>query len=189
MPKFVLHVKDIDDVGKDYAFAVEAAWMGSALADTGLRPADGSDDGSLQLHAQLNGSEVLVAGTLRAHLETDCVRCLEPVALEVDAPFTALLVPVGRGRLPKDLELEASDLDVETFAGDDIVLDDMVREQLVVEMPMQPHCAAPCDVIEVPERLRPPDDVFGGPKSQQQAVDPRLAPLLELKNKLPSRKE
>jgi uncharacterized protein len=189
MPKFVLHVKDIDDDGKDYAFAVETAWMRSALADTDLRPVPDAADGSLRLRAQLNGAEVLITGSLQAELETDCVRCLEPVPLGVDAPFTVLMAPAGARRLPKELELQPEDLDTVPFKGDDIVLDDMVREQLVVEAPMQPRCAQPCELIEIPERVRPPQDVFGGADDGGKPVDPRFAALAELKNKLPSRKE
>lgn len=185
MPEFVLHVKDIDDAGKDYAFAVSQAWMQQVLGDTDLRPG-GQDDGQLRLHAQANGLEILVTGHLRAGLQTDCVRCLAPVPVDVDAPFTALMVPTGARNLPPELELTAEDLDLATYEGSDIVLDDIVREYLVLEAPMQAHCAAPCEPVQVPERLRPPADVFGGPDT---AVDPRLAPLLKLKTELPDTKE
>lgn len=192
MSEFVLYIKDIDDVGKDYSFVLRAEWMRSALAGTDLRPSPHGPPGRFDFRAQLNGEaddEILITGSLRAWLETDCVRCLTPVALDVDTPFTALMVPEGRRSLPTELELDADDLDTVTFRGDRIEFDDMLREQLVVEAPMQPRCAVPCEMLEVPERLRPPDDVFGGQSPSSEAVDPRFAPLLELKNKLPSRKE
>lgn len=185
MPEFVLHVKDIDDAGKDYAFAVGEAWMGEALADTDLRPG-GQGPGALRLRAQLNGVEVLLNGHLSAAMATDCVRCLAPVAFRVDAPFTALMVPRSDRELPAELELTAEDLDLSTYDGTDIVLDDIVREYLVLEAPMQAHCEASCEPVQVPERLRPPAEVFGGPDT---AVDPRLAPLLKLKTELPDSKE
>ena len=145
MTKFVLHIKDIDDVGKDYSFVLGAEWLRSALADTDLRPSPKSPSGSLDLHAQLNGDaddEILITGSLRAELETDCVRCLTPVALQVETPFSALMVPEGRRHFPQELELDPDDLDTISFRGDRIELDEMLREQLVVEAPMQAGPAA-----------------------------------------------
>ena len=69
--------------------------MSEALADTSLRPASEEANGSLQLHAQRNGREILVTGHLRAGLRTECCRCLGDAPLEVDTYLTALLTPAG----------------------------------------------------------------------------------------------
>jgi uncharacterized metal-binding protein YceD (DUF177 family) len=50
----------------------------------------------------------------------------------------------------------------------------------VLEMPMQPLCSPDCTGIAVPKHVRPPEAAFGSDK-----VDPRLAPLQRLRDKVP----
>src|SRR4030065_464925 len=67
----------------------------------------------------------------------------------------------ARGLRPEadELELTPEDLDREFFTGDRIVLDDLVREQLILEAPMQPLCRQDCPGIPVPAHLRPPPEL------------------------------
>jgi hypothetical protein len=80
---------------------------------------------------------------------------------------------------------EAEELDDELpreeFSGNDIPLDELIREYLVLEVPMQPLCSEQCQGIAIPEHLRPPPDIFPG----TGAVDPRLAPLQRLRDNVP----
>ncbi len=184
MPELVLHVTDIDEIGKDYDFDLKSAWLDAALQDTPLRRAGQGEVGHLRVHAQQNGQEYLVQGQITAALETDCCRCLGPTPLEVDTELTALLSPGAMGELPEEIELDAEDLDRVRFTGPDIVLDDLVREQLVLECPMQPLCRPDCAGIPVPKHVRPRPEDFG-----PEGVDPRLAGLEQLRAKLSDDKE
>jgi uncharacterized metal-binding protein YceD (DUF177 family) len=91
------------------------------------------------------------------------------------------------GQLADELELNEEDLvrQPARFEGNELVLDDLVREHLVLECPMQPLCSTSCPGIEIPEHVRPRSEDFGG----KDAVDPRLLPLQELKAKLSKDKE
>jgi uncharacterized metal-binding protein YceD (DUF177 family) len=53
-------------------------------------------------------------------------------------------------------------------------------------VPMQPLCSEACQGIAVPKHLRPPEEVFG---TKDDRVDPRLAPLKRLRDKVPPNKE
>jgi uncharacterized protein len=192
MAEFVLHVPDIDEVGKDYTFELPRAWVDAQLADASLHADPKAASGSAQVHAQQNGVEFLVTGSLRAQLVTECVRCLGEAVVPVDVELAALYTRgvdpahVGRSkRKPEPLELddEDDDLQRETFTGNDIVLDELVREHLVLEVPMQPLCSEDCQGIAVPEHLRPPADTFGA--AGAGAIDPRLAPLQRLRDNVP----
>jgi uncharacterized protein len=205
MAEFVLHVPDIDELGKDYAFELSPAWIDAHLRDAALRADPQGGPGALAVHAQQNGSEYLVTGTLRAQLVTECGRCLADAKVPVDVPFAALYTraagaavggtakgandhhrtPRGSKAAAKALELsdtdDDDDLQREPFSGTIIALDDLVREHLVLEMPMQPLCSEQCQGIPVPQHLRPPEDTFGA----DGAVDPRLAPLQRLRDNVP----
>jgi uncharacterized protein len=197
MPAFVLQVQDIDETGRDYSFILTRDWLDASLGDAGLRGDPEQPIGSLTLHAQKNGGEYLVEGQMRAALNADCVRCLGVAHVPVDARFVTLFhrtsVPRGSGSsnrsAPEPLEIseeDPDDLQREEFSGHEIVLDDLIREYLVLEAPMRPLCSEQCEGIAVPEHVRPPEEVFG---SSDGSVDPRLAPLLRLRDKVPPNKE
>jgi uncharacterized protein len=181
MSEFVLHVKDIDEEGKDYAFELERSWLDETLADATLHADPAFPAGRLRVHAQQNGNEYLVTGTIAAHLITECGRCLGPAAVPVDVKFGTLFTRTSGKPLPAELELSDQDLQREEFSGNEIVLDGLVREHLVLEVPMQPLCSDECRGIAVPASVRPPADVFGADGD----VDPRLAPLKRLRDKVP----
>ncbi|MGD8860729.1 MAG: DUF177 domain-containing protein [Myxococcales bacterium] len=185
MPELVLHVSDIDEVGKDYDFELSEDWLDAILADTSLRSDRKAGGGQLHVHAQRNGQEYLVRGQVDAHLVTECGRCLGPAPFHVDSEMTALLTPGEPGEQPAEVELEAEDLDRVRFTGPDLVLDELVREHMVLECPMQPLCSPECEGLQVPERLRPRPEDFGA----EGDVDPRLAPLEKLRAKLSGDKE
>jgi uncharacterized protein len=184
MAEFVLKVQDIDERGKDYDFPVAGAWLDSALADTPLRRDPAHGDGRFELHAQRNDGEILVRGELTADLLVECSRCLSDTALHVETSVTALLSQAGAKDLPEEIELDADDLDRTQFVGHEVVLDEIVREHLLLEIPMQPLCAPGCKGIQVPEHVRPPAESFG-----EGRIDPRLSPLQQLRGKLSGNKE
>jgi uncharacterized protein len=134
--------------------------------------------GHFELHAQKNEREIFVRGAVHADLAVECARCLRDTPLRVDTRITALLSQASEQSLPEEVELNAEDLDRARFVGHEVVLDDLVREHLLLEIPMQPLCSADCPGIEIPQHVRPPAEHFEGD------VDPRLAPLKQLKAKL-----
>jgi uncharacterized metal-binding protein YceD (DUF177 family) len=219
MAEFVLHVPDIDEAGRDYAFELSPGWLDSHLRDATLRHDPAFGPGALEVHVQDNGGgEYLVTGALRAHLLTECGRCLGDATLAVDTQIATLFArtsarnathqaphahqerrerPERQGRPERqerhqrggrrdehevsDLEALEDDLPREEFSGNDIALDDLVREHIVLEVPMQPLCSEQCQGIPIPQHLRPPADVF----PTEGAVDPRLAPLQRLRDNVP----
>lgn len=200
MAEFVLHVPDLDEAGKDYAFELSHAWLDAQLGDATLRHDPAFGPGELLVHAQDNGDgEYLVTGTLRVHVLTECGRCLGDAKLAVDSTIGTMFAraagrPGGaphagqdrRARAERyerhaDDEAEDDDVPREEFTGNDIVLDELVREHIVLEVPMQPLCSEACTGIAIPAHLRPPADVFPG----SGAVDPRLAPLQRLRDNVP----
>jgi uncharacterized protein len=199
MAEFALQLVDIDENGKDYSFELKSPWVEESLRDANLHADPSAAPGSIEVHAQKNGTEYLVNGRVRASLTTDCGRCLGLAKVPVDTHFATLFTRVastgGHGGGHKDgshalpaqddedaLDADDDELAREEFSGHEIVLDGLVREYLVLECPMQPLCSEDCTGIAVPKHVRPPDEVFGPSDSK---VDPRLAPLLRLRDKVP----
>ena len=183
MSTFVLQIQDLDESGMDWNFAIGTDWLSSALAETELKPA--GHEGTLRVHAQRNGQDVLVQGHVTAELLASCARCLDDVVLDLDLALTALFSP-GHTRPSSgdEIEVRLNEMNRDYYGGSEIVLDPMVREHLLLEAPMKPLCSEDCEGIAVPERVRPPDKVFGA-----SAPDGRFAPLLKLKEELTKKEE
>jgi uncharacterized protein len=179
MREFVLKIHDLDAAGKTFSSEVSATWLRNALEATELGPA--GLPGKVEVRYSKTGNDVVILGRVQAPLQAPCSRCLEPARIDIDAELTLFLVPstaekasFARGRAgPKEetvLEDEVASLD--TYEGDEIVLDPFVREALLLEAPSYPLCKESCQGIAPP------------PEQQGPApVDPRLAPLLELAQK------
>ena len=84
-------------------------------------------------------------------LQQNCSLCGEPVQVKVDAPFElALLRTDKRKSGTARLAEEADDLDLVCFAGNELVLDPILEEQFVLNVPLQ----AECKTAECLERSR-----------------------------------
>jgi len=178
MPQFVLKLKDVED-GREVRRPVPPGWLGGALDGSGFRANAAAGDGELVLTLHRSGADVVVTGSVRAGVIAECIRCLEDAQLAVSAEIGSLFTARGDGRRPAPDEEEASpeELVREFFQGEEIVLDDIVRDQIILEVPMQPLCREDCPGIEVPAHVRPPAD-FG--VEEEEEIDPRLAPLRNL---------
>lgn len=179
MAEFTLNVKDLDSSGKDFEFPITSRWLAHALEETGLRPHPSQKGGTLSLHAQKTGADILLQGKLRVTIVAECGRCLQEALVPIDGDVVALLCARGASfrKEPDEVELTPQDLDQDFYEGDVIVLDDKIREQILLEVPMQPLCSEQCEGIAdyVPEDT-------SAPLQNEPAVDPRLAPLLKWKN-------
>ncbi|MBX3186710.1 MAG: DUF177 domain-containing protein [Labilithrix sp.] len=180
MSEFTIRVTDLDAGGKEYRFPVRPAWIRGALE--GHEATAGKRDGALEVRASKSGHDVVVHGTLDAELEVPCARCLEPFALAVHSDVSVLYVPAARLRAESqgkggEERVDEGEADALPFDGETVVLDDLVRDELVLEVPMIPLCSEACPGISPPPGKQDEADPSEG------KVDPRLAPLLRFKDK------
>jgi len=183
MSAFVLQVQDLDESGKEWNFAIGTDWLTSALAETELKAT--RREGTLEVHAQRSGQDILVQGQITAEMLATCARCLADVAIDFDLAIAALFSPEHkRPSSGQEIEVRLDEMNRDYYGGTEIVLDPMVREYLLLEVPMKALCSDDCKGIAVPEHLRPPDQVFGA-----SAPDARFAPLLKLKEELTKKEE
>jgi uncharacterized protein len=184
MAEFEIKVTELDAGSREYDFPIRAAWLAETMA--ALAPEEhavADTDGALHVIAEKSGADVLVRGTAEATLYVPCGRCLEPACVRCHSDITVLLSRRGDTIRPPgaDDDTDTSPTDepeVEVFSGDEIRLDDLVREHLVLEIPMQPLCRPDCPGIAVPESIKGPKHLEAHPSAPD--LDPRLAPLLAL---------
>jgi len=190
MAEFVLDVHEISEAGKAYDFAIPRPWLVDVLQGTGLVAAPGAEDGRVTLRAHKQGQDVVIQGRVTSSLLTECARCLEDAIVDVDADITTLLTARGPELRPSPdaIELTPEDLERDFYSGDKIVLDDNVREHILLEVPYKPLCREECEGIKVPSSISGPADLnrVQGAGAPTEGVDPRLAPLLSLVGKVPT---
>jgi len=149
-----------------------------APKDLGIADVVGVPEGApveldLRLESVMEG--VLVTGTARASAEGECVRCLEPLRHDVAADFQELFTypdadDRGRTAEPVDGEEDEDRLFLEDGLFD---LEPVLRDAVVLALPMQPVCRETCEGLcpECGVRL---DE---NPDHHHDAVDIRWAAL------------
>ncbi|QQC93996.1 DUF177 domain-containing protein [Streptomyces alfalfae] len=119
---------------------------------------------------------VLVTGTARASAEGECVRCLEPLELELAADFQEMFSypdadDRGRAAEPAD---DAEEDEDRLFLEDGMFdLEPVLRDAVVLALPMQPVCQDDCPGLCSQCGARLADD----PDHHHDAVDIRWAAL------------
>ncbi len=180
-PEFTIKSVDLDAGGKDYRMAVRAPWIRGVLEDHEASATD--KDGVLAVRASKSGTDIVVHGTLDATLTVPCARCLEPFETELHADIGVLYVPGSKVKQPGpdgEVEYTLQDAEADTlpYDGETAVLDDLVRDELLLGIPMIPLCSEGCPGMSpAPETNARPSP------SSEEAIDPRLAPLLAFRGK------
>lgn len=92
--------------------------------------------------------KVELQGRLAATLQLDCDRCLSRYVLEVDTELQILFeVEADTSWRVKDLEYKIPDLDTVVLEEPVIDLDDVIRQQLLLALPVKKLCAEQCKGI------------------------------------------
>jgi uncharacterized protein len=158
-----------------------------APRDFGIQGVIGVPEGApveleLRLESVMEG--VLVTGTARATAEGECVRCLEPVELELEADFQEMFSypdADDRGRPVAEPGDDAEDDEDRLFVEDGLIdLEAVLRDAVVLALPMQPVCREDCPGLCAECGARLADD----PDHHHDAVDIRWAALQGLAGSL-----
>ncbi|WJV45928.1 YceD family protein [Streptomyces flavofungini] len=128
----------------------------------------------IRLESVMEG--VLVTGTARASAKGECVRCLEPVELALEADFQEMFSypdADDRGRTAEPAD-DAEDDEDRLFLEDGMFdLEPVLRDAVVLALPMQPVCQDDCEGLCSECGVRLADD----PGHHHDAVDIRWAAL------------
>jgi uncharacterized protein len=90
-----------------------------------------------------SGDRITVRGKVAATARLECVRCLESFELPLEVAFELYADRSGTGSRRDEVELERDDY-MQFHDGRTLDLSEGVRETLLVELPMAPHCRDDC---------------------------------------------
>jgi uncharacterized protein len=100
--------------------------------------------GTVELLANTLG-EIRVRGHLKATIETECGRCLETASVPIDSDFDLFYRPPQPvGHPAGEVELHAGEAEIGFYDGGGLHLDDILREYVILSLPMHPVCSDAC---------------------------------------------
>ncbi|MCL6545480.1 MAG: DUF177 domain-containing protein [Bryobacteraceae bacterium] len=105
-----------------------------------------STAGSAELLPNTNG-EIRVRGSLEVLMECECDRCLEVAQFPLKLSFDLFYEPVEEGPADAEVALEAEDSTIDFYQGEGLVLEDVLREQVLLALPMRRICREDCKGI------------------------------------------
>ena len=115
------------------------------LHQADLEPLSSPAAASYDLEVTQTENAILVRGPLSGSFAVSCSRCLGPCSIEVqELELVLTYFPTHQDDQPEELELTLEDLNTYTHDGESIDLEPMIREHLVLTVPMAPVCDPQC---------------------------------------------
>lgn len=136
--------------------------------------------------AERAGEEIRVVGSLKTNVELPCSRCLEAACCEVVKPFDLFFRQRDAMMFDEDEEVELDDKETSTafFNGTKLAISEILREQLLLALPMKPLCKVDCKGLcpSCGSNLN-----VNTCQCPQEQFSPHMDKLLELKKRLEER--
>jgi len=199
MASLEIDLNTLEASGRECEFLLDSQWLRNSMAQVEVVVPTEADHGVVNVRVQRNGDDILVYGRVKVNIQLTCVRSLAEFTHNVDTPITALFAPRGSKitHAGGDVDLSAEDCDRDEYSGNKLALDAIVREHIILEIPMNPTCVGPDEGLKVPAHLSV--EAFGEEQGSADAesinsgasaaADPRLAPLQELARMMGQKEE
>jgi uncharacterized protein len=172
-------VDKIGPEGLDYDEPIAVDWITEVLGADAVFSA--VEPGQLKAHFEKVGDAVSARGEAKLTLRALCSRCVEPITLVIDDEFSISLFE--RGEEPPartDGELQLDDLGVATYENGEIDINEFIRDEILLQLPMNPRCSETCAGL-CPQCG---GNLNNGPCGCSAIVDPRWAALQKFQKKL-----
>ncbi len=88
--------------------------------------------------------DIRLRGRLSTGLELQCARCLELVREDVARDFELLYRPLGADAGRDELSVTDAEAEIGYYQGDGILLEDVLREQVLLALPLKVTCREDC---------------------------------------------
>ena len=174
----IFDIEDIPESDMAVNLDVDANYFGRYLSE-----------GSLSQGVEVKGTlrkweqDVFFSGNISALWAGKCSRCLNPVDIPVGTEISVkFMLQEESPDAGSDTELSKSDIDVEYYTENKIDLSQPIYDQIMLSLPLVNLCGQYCQGLcsQCGANLNKRQCACGG----QDLVDPRLAVLRTLKNKI-----
>src|SRR5579862_9188040 len=141
MTKYFVDLKDLGREKVSFAAAFEPG-----VVDFGNESIQQVGPLDWSASAERAGDDIRIAGSLKTLLELPCSRCLEPAKIEISKPFDLFFRQRDENMFDEDAEVELKEPDTRTafFSGTQLPIADILREQILLALPMKALCTVDC---------------------------------------------
>jgi uncharacterized protein len=102
--------------------------------------------GTAEILEQMD-SELRIQGRYSVEMGFQCDRCLVAARLPVEGSFDLFYRPMSMIARSEEVEIETSETEIGFYEDGGLELGDILREQVVLTLPMQRVCSAACKGI------------------------------------------
>ena len=124
--------------------------------------------------------DIRVVGKFATEVELRCARCVEPVTEQISGDFDLLYRPLATVQREEEVAINEAESEIGYYQGEGIQLEDVLKEQIFLAMPMQILCQEDCKGL-CPQCGQ--NKNLGECGCSKQS-DPRWAALADIKDKL-----
>jgi uncharacterized protein len=127
--------------------------------------------------------DIRVHGELKGKFKVACARCLEPIVQDISRPFDLLYRPLGTDAGRAELSVTAAEAEISYYEGDGLLLEDVLREQILLAAPLKAICREDCKGLcpHCGKNLNAEECSCSEPLE-----DPRWSALKEIRGKMPN---
>ncbi|MFB3828463.1 MAG: DUF177 domain-containing protein [Bryobacteraceae bacterium] len=93
------------------------------------------------------GGEVRIRGRLDVQMEMECDRCLGVARIPVNSEFDLFYRPMAEIAREEEVEIDEGEAEIAFYEGEGMLLEDVLREQVLLALPMQRLCREDCQGI------------------------------------------
>src|SRR5579884_3770590 len=93
------------------------------------------------------GGQVRIQGRYTVELSAACDRCLTPAQFPLDAGFDLFYRPAAEIAVDEEVAIDEGEAEIGFYEGGGLELEDVLREQILLTLPMQRVCSEDCKGI------------------------------------------
>ena len=89
-------------------------------------------------------ADIRLKGSFEGKFQVPCARCVEPVEIPLAAEFDLIFRPVGVDGESPERSITAPETEIGYYQGDSLALEDVLREQVLLSLPVRTLCKPDC---------------------------------------------
>jgi len=93
------------------------------------------------------GGEVRVQGRFSVEMTAQCDRCLGRARFPLETGFDLYYRPMALIAKDEEVEIDTGETEIGFYEGEGMELEDILREQILLALPMQRNCSEACKGI------------------------------------------
>ena len=89
-------------------------------------------------------ADIRLRGSFAGRFQVPCARCVEPVEIPLAADYDLIFRPAAADADAPERSITAQETEIGYYLGDSLLLEDVLREQVLLSLPVKTLCKPDC---------------------------------------------